>query len=132
MEINPNVNLFEIGNYLGIQELKPLKNDNLDLEVQRFEAAYRSYGQNSIENVNGDNTVTKLENVIFDKVEDYKASLDKKMELFSESMKMHDEISGKDLLNLQYQMGIYVVEVTAVSSGSDKISDGIITLFQTK
>ena len=132
MEINPCLQFSGIsGNTIPL-EIKPMRGIDYDHEVQRYEQAYRMNGLDGLQNINTESSVTQFEHILFNKVGDYKASLDSKMELFTESINTKGELSGSELLNLQYQMGLYVVEVTAVSSGSDKVSDGIITLFQTK
>lgn len=112
------------------QEIKPMKGIDFDQEVQRFEQAYKAKGLDAIENLDSDNIISNFDNVLFNKVGEFKISINNKLDEMHRLFNSEGELSQKDLLKAQYQVGMFTVEVTVVSNGSDKVSDGIITLFQ--
>ena len=100
--------------------------------MQAFEQALRLNGLDNVENINTENFISSFDKALFDKVGEFKISVDQKLDDIHSLFKSKKELGMKDLLKIQYQTGMFLVEVTAVSTGSDKVSDGIITLFQTR
>ena len=132
MEINQNIGFVEFGGNHVCQEMKPMKGIDFDLEVQRFEQALRLNEMDASGSLDAENIVSNFESALFDKVGEFKMSVDNKLNEMHKLFNSGEILTTRDLLNAQYQVGMFTVEVSVVSNGSDKVSDGIITLFQTK
>jgi hypothetical protein len=136
MEINPQISIVEINENKFQQELKPLKGIDFDSKVQHFEQIlfggqnYKLNGTDPIENGTVQNAISKLGDVIFGKVEEFKISIDKKMQEINALLNSKNEVSMTDLLRAQWQVGMYAVETTLLANTGDKVSDGIQTLFR--
>ena len=105
---------------------------DFDQDVQAFEQALRLNGLETVENTNAENFVSSFDKALFDKIGEFKISVDQNLNDIHSLFQSEKTLDVEDFLKMQYQVGMFLVEVTAVSNGSDKVSDGIITLFQTK
>ena len=132
MEVYQDIRFINSYENMVLQELKPMKGIDFDKDVQAFEQALRLNGLDNVENINTENFISSFDKALFDKVGEFKISVDQKLDDIHSLFKSKKELGMKDLLKIQYQTGMFLVEVTAVSTGSDKVSDGIITLFQTR
>ncbi|XPS89217.1 uncharacterized protein Dvar_72360 [Desulfosarcina variabilis str. Montpellier] len=113
-------------------EIKPMKGVDFDQDVQAFEQAFKLNGIDEFNSLNVENVVTNFDNALFEKVGEYKLSVDQKRDELSSFINSPAEYSLTDLLKLQCELGSYVIEVTLVTNTSDKVSNGITTLFQTQ
>ena len=132
MEVNQDIRFVEFSENRVCQEIKPMRGIDFDQEVQRFEQALRLNGIDASGKSDAENIVSNFESALFDKVGEFKMSVDNKLNEMHKLFNSGEVLSTRDLLNAQYQVGMFTVEVSVVSNGSDKVSDGIITLFQTK
>lgn len=132
MEVNNDIMVIESFANLDYKEIKPMKGIDFDQEAQRFEQAFRLNGIDGLDKIDAENYVSNIETTLFNKVGEYKMSIDTKSDEIQRLFNSAEPLSDKELLGLQYQAGMFVVEVTVVSNGSDKVSNGIVTLFQTK
>ncbi|WP_419658343.1 hypothetical protein [Desulfosarcina variabilis] len=132
MEIYQNIGSIEsYGNMVQL-EIKPMKGVDFDQDVQAFEQAFKLNGIDEFNSLNVENVVTNFDNALFEKVGEYKLSVDQKRDELSSFINSPAEYSLTDLLKLQCELGSYVIEVTLVTNTSDKVSNGITTLFQTQ
>ena len=136
MEISQNILFLEsFGNY-NQQGVKPLKGIEFDSEVQRFEQILfnseniRLHEINSLDNPTVENALNILGDTVLGKIEEFKISIDNKMNNVNEVLNSEGELNIKDALKLQMQVGMYAVETTLVATTGNKVSDGITTLFR--
>ena len=136
MEIGSLLKNFEFPENSLQKELKPLKGSNFDLNVQRFEQimfngqSFEAKGVNSTENINAPNAISNLGEAFFDKIGNFKKSIDLRMHEVGQLLNRKDQLDIKDLLNVQWQVSLFSVETTLVSKSGEKVSEGIQTLFR--
>jgi hypothetical protein len=136
MEISQSILFSESLPNHNNQVVKPLKGIEFDAEVQRFDQILfnndniRLSEINSFESSMVDNSISILGDTVLGKVEEFKISIDNKMNNVNKVLNSEGEIDIKDALKMQMQVGMYVIETTLVATTGNKVSDGIATLFR--
>jgi hypothetical protein len=114
------------------QGIKPIKGIELDSEAQRFEQTFRLNGIEAIDNLSPENYISNFDSAFFEKLGEIRNSIDVKLQEMQQIFNGAETLTQQELLRAQYQVGMFTVEVTVISNGADKVSNGITTLFQTK
>lgn len=136
MEISQSILFSESLTHHNNQVVKPLKGVEFDAEVQRFDQILfnseniRLSEINSFESSLVDNSISILGDTVLGKIEEFKISIDDKINNVNKVLNSENEIDIKDALKMQMQVGMYVIETTLVSTTGNKVSDGIVTLFR--
>lgn len=128
MEINPlNTQLNIINEHIPV-ETKPLKGDNFDNDVRRFEEIILKDNLLKTEVVDD---LPSVQDIFLNAMGDMKKGLDNRANTIDRFIQVPDgEINMVDVAKIQWQIALYGVECNLVSKSGDKVSSGIQTLFR--
>lgn len=117
-------------------EPKELKAPANDKDVERFEAilsgdgAYKPKSLELVMPATDSNAVQRMGSNILDRITDLKQSVDDRNARVGELFKESDGLSMQNALKVQWELTMFSVESTLMTTSASKAGEGIKTLFK--